>query len=70
MVPPAASVFHFNLIGIPELKDYLKKHGVPIRQAPGDYFAFHFDFALEVLLWRGVRVIGLTEARTLMGLEV
>ena len=27
----AASVFHFNLIGIPELKDYLKKRGVPVR---------------------------------------
>jgi cyclase len=26
----AASVFHFNLIGIPELKDYLKKHGVSV----------------------------------------
>ena len=27
----AASVFHFNLIGIPELKDYLKKRGVTVR---------------------------------------
>jgi len=27
----AASVFHFNLIGIPELKDYLKKRGVSVR---------------------------------------
>jgi len=27
----AASVFHFNLIGIPELKDFLKKRGVSIR---------------------------------------
>jgi imidazole glycerol-phosphate synthase subunit HisF len=27
----AASVFHFNLIGIPELKDYLKKRGVLVR---------------------------------------
>ena len=27
----AASVFHFNIIGIPELKDYLKKRGVPVR---------------------------------------
>jgi len=26
----AASVFHFNIIGIPELKDYLKKRGVPV----------------------------------------
>jgi cyclase len=27
----AASVFHFNLIGLPELKEYLKKRGVPVR---------------------------------------
>ena len=27
----AASVFHFNLISIPELKDYLRKHGVSVR---------------------------------------
>jgi imidazole glycerol-phosphate synthase subunit HisF len=27
----AASVFHFNLIGIPELKDYLRKRGVSVR---------------------------------------
>jgi cyclase len=27
----AASVFHFNIIGIPELKEYLKKRGVPVR---------------------------------------
>ena len=27
----AASVFHFNLIGIPELKDFLKKRGVALR---------------------------------------
>lgn len=26
----AASVFHFNIIGIPELKDYLKKRGVSV----------------------------------------
>jgi cyclase len=26
----AASVFHFNIISIPELKDYLKKSGVPV----------------------------------------
>jgi cyclase len=26
----AASVFHFNIIAIPELKDYLKKKGVPV----------------------------------------
>jgi imidazole glycerol phosphate synthase subunit HisF len=27
----AASVFHFNIIGISDLKDYLKKHGVSVR---------------------------------------
>jgi len=27
----AASVFHFNLIGIPELKDYLRSRGVGLR---------------------------------------
>jgi len=27
----AASVFHFNIIGIPELKDFLKKRGVLVR---------------------------------------
>jgi len=27
----AASVFHFNIIGIPELKDFLKKRGVSVR---------------------------------------
>jgi len=27
----AASVFHFNVIGIPDLKDYLKKRGVSVR---------------------------------------
>jgi cyclase len=26
----AASVFHFKIIGIPELKEYLKKRGVPV----------------------------------------
>ncbi len=29
----AASVFHFNVIAIPELKDYLRKHGVPVSPA-------------------------------------
>jgi len=28
----AASVFHFGLIGIPELKQYLKQKGVPVMQ--------------------------------------
>lgn len=28
----AASVFHFHLIDIPELKDYLRRHGVSLRQ--------------------------------------
>lgn len=27
----AASIFHYNEIGIPELKDYLKDQGVPVR---------------------------------------
>jgi cyclase len=27
----AASVFHFGIIGIPELKDYLRDHGVKLR---------------------------------------
>ncbi len=27
----AASVFHFHMIDIPELKEYLRSHGVPIR---------------------------------------
>jgi len=27
----AASVFHFNMIGIPELKDYLRSRGVAVR---------------------------------------
>ena len=27
----AASVFHFNMIGIPELKDYLRGRGVSLR---------------------------------------
>ena len=27
----AASVFHFNLIRIPDLKQYLRQHGVPVR---------------------------------------
>jgi imidazole glycerol phosphate synthase subunit HisF len=27
----AASVFHFNIIPIPELKEYLKKQRVPVR---------------------------------------
>jgi len=27
----AASIFHFNEIPVPELKDYLKKEGIPIR---------------------------------------
>jgi len=27
----AASVFHFKIIGIPKLKDYLKKNGVSVR---------------------------------------
>jgi cyclase len=26
----AASVFHFNIISIPELKEYLKKRGVQV----------------------------------------
>ena len=28
----AASVFHFHVIGIPELKKYLAEHGYPLRQ--------------------------------------
>ena len=28
---PAVSVFHFNIIGISDLKDYLKKRGVSVR---------------------------------------
>ena len=31
MILLAASVFHFNIIGIPELKEYLKKRGVSVR---------------------------------------
>jgi cyclase len=27
----AASIFHFGEIPIPELKDYLNKHGLPVR---------------------------------------
>jgi cyclase len=27
----AASVFHFDIIGLPEVKEYLKKRGVPVR---------------------------------------
>jgi len=27
----AASVFHFSIIGIRELKTYLNRHGVPVR---------------------------------------
>ena len=27
----AASVFHFHMIGIPELKDYLRGRGVGVR---------------------------------------
>ena len=27
----AASVFHFHMIDIPQLKDYLRSHGVPVR---------------------------------------
>jgi len=27
----AASIFHFNEIGIPELKNYLKSKNLPIR---------------------------------------
>jgi len=30
----AASVFHFNLIGIPELKQYLRGRGVAVRPGP------------------------------------
>jgi len=31
----AASVFHFHIIDIPELKSYLRHQGVPVRSSPG-----------------------------------
>jgi cyclase len=31
----AASVFHFHIIDIPELKSYLRQQGVPVRSSPG-----------------------------------
>lgn len=32
----AASVFHFNLISIPTLKDYLRNHGVPLLESQAE----------------------------------
>lgn len=31
----AASVFHFHTIGIRDLKEFLREHGVPVRLSPG-----------------------------------